>query len=124
MWFFLFPKETKVIVTSTTVAAAKDKVWGKVKIIWMHLERFLGPAFMPGKIVDSQNRIRFEMDGVKSELTGIVLLAAESSSEKESADKLQGTKGKRMIVVGDEFATLKHSLLNTVLNNQIGRAHV
>jgi hypothetical protein len=72
---------------------------------------------MPGKIVDSQNRIRFEMDGVKSELTGIVLLAAESSSEKESADKLQGTKSKKMIVIGDEFATLKHSLLHTVLTN-------
>lgn len=117
MWFFLFPKDTKVIVTSTTVAAAKDKVWGKIKLIWIHLEKYFGSNFMPGKLVDSQNRIRFEHDGVKSETRGIVLLASESSSEKESADKLQGTKAERMIVMGDEFATLKHSLLNTVLNN-------
>lgn len=117
MWFFLFPKDTKVIVTSTTVAAAKDKVWGKIKLIWIHLEKFFGPNVMPGKLVDSQNRIRYEFQGVKSETRGIVLLASESSSEKESADKLQGTKAERMIVMGDEFATLKHSLLNTVLNN-------
>jgi len=117
MWFFLFPKDTKVIVTSTTVAAAKDKVWGKIKLIWIHLEKFFGPNVMPGKLVDSQNRIRYDFQGVKSETRGIVLLASESSSEKESADKLQGTKAERMIVMGDEFATLKHSLLNTVLNN-------
>ena len=117
LWFFLFPKDTKVIVTSTTVAAAKDKVWGKIKLIWIHLEKFFGPNVMPGKLVDSQNRIRYEFQGVKSETRGIVLLASESSSEKESADKLQGTKAERMIVMGDEFATLKHSLLNTVLNN-------
>lgn len=117
MWFFLFPKDTKVIVTSTTVAAAKDKVWGKIKLIWIHLEKYFGPNIVPGKLVDSQNRIRFEHNGVKSETRGIVLLASESSSEKESADKLQGTKAERMIVMGDEFATLKHSLLNTVLNN-------
>lgn len=117
MWFFLFPKETKVIVTSTTVAAAKDKVWGKVKLVWMHLERYFGPNIMPGKLVDSQNRIRYEHNGIKSETRGIMLLASESSSEKESADKLQGTKAERMIIMGDEFATLKHSLLNTVLNN-------
>lgn len=117
MWFFLFPKDTKVIVTSTTVAAAKDKVWGKIKLIWIHLEKYFGSNIVPGKLVDSQNRIRFEHNGVKSETRGIVLLASESSSEKESADKLQGTKAERMIVMGDEFATLKHSLLNTVLNN-------
>lgn len=117
MWFFLFPKDTKVIVTSTTVAAAKDKVWGKIKLIWMHLERYFGPTIMPGKLIDSQNRIRFEHNGIKSETRGIMLLASESASDKESADKLQGTKAERMIVMGDEFATLKHSLLNTVLNN-------
>lgn len=117
MWFFLFPKDTKVIVTSTTVAAAKDKVWGKIKLIWIHLEKYFGTNLMPGRLIDSQNRIRYEFQGVKSETRGIVLLASESSSEKESADKLQGTKAERMIVMGDEFATLKHSLLNTVLNN-------
>lgn len=117
MWFFLFPKDTKVIITSTTVSAAKDKVWGKVKLVWMHLEHYFGANTMPGKLIDSQNRIRYEHNGVKSETRGIVLLASESSSEKESADKLQGTKAERMIIMGDEFATLKHSLLNTVLNN-------
>ena len=117
MWFFLFPKETKVIVTSTTVQAAKDKVWGKVKLAWTHLEKYFGANVVPGKLIDSQNRIRYEYGGVKNELNGIILLASESSSEKESADKLQGTKADRMIIIGDEFSTLKHSLLKTVLGN-------
>ena len=117
MMFFLFPFDTKVLVTSTTGGAAKQKIWGKIKQIWNHLEKWMPQGTVPGKVIDSQNLIRFELNGDKNELTGIALVPSEKSQAKESEAKIQGTKAKRMILIGDEFATLQPSLVNTALTN-------
>ncbi len=118
MMFWLFPEDVKVIVTSTTIAAAQQKVWGKVKLIWQHLARFFGgEERLPGRLMDSKNIIRYENNGVKHELRGLALVPGEKSSSKESSDKVQGTKAPIMVVVGDEFDTLEHSLVNTIFGN-------
>jgi len=118
MMFFLSPKDTKVLVTSTTVSSAQEKVWGKVKQIWNHLAKFFGgEQNLPGKLLDSKNKIRYQDGEIKSELSGITLVVGEKSRMKESAEKIQGTKQGNVILVGDEFATLEHSLVTTALTN-------
>lgn len=118
MMFFLNPKDTKVLVTSTTVSSAQEKVWGKVKQIWNHLAKFFGGEHnLPGKLLDSKNKIRYQDGEIKSELSGITLVVGEKSRMKESAEKIQGTKQGNVILVGDEFATLEHSLVTTALTN-------
>ena len=118
MMFWLDPENTKVIVTSTTISAAQQKVWGKVKLIWQHLAKFFGgEENLPGRLMDSKNTIRYEDKGVKHELRGLTLVAGDKGSARESADKLQGTKAPVFIVVGDEFDTLEHSLVNTIFGN-------
>lgn len=122
MMFWLDPENVKCIVTSTTISAAQQKVWGKIKLIWQHLCKFFGGEDnLPGKLMDSKNIIRYEDKGVKHELTGLALVAGDKGSARESADKMQGTKagGPKpvLIIVGDEFDTLEHSLVNTIFGN-------
>jgi len=118
MMFFLDPKNTKILVTSTTVSSAQEKIWGKVKQIWNHLCKFFGgEQNLPGKLLDSKNKIRYQDGDLKSELSGITLVVGEKSRMKESAEKIQGTKQGKVILIGDEFATLEHSLVTTALTN-------
>ena len=125
MMFWLDPENTKVIVTSTTVSAAQQKVWGKIKLIWQHLSKFFGgEENLPGKLMDSKNTIRYEDKGVKHDLRGLTLVAGDKGSAKESADKIQGTKAPVFIVVGDEFDTLEHSLVNTIFGNLSANAEL
>lgn len=125
MMFWLDPENTKVIVTSTTVSAAQQKVWGKIKLIWQHLCKFFGgEENLPGKLMDSKNTIRYEDKGVKHDLRGLTLVAGDKGSAKESADKIQGTKAPVFVVVGDEFDTLEHSLVNTIFGNLSANAEL
>ncbi len=120
MMFWLSPKDTQVLVTSRTVSASQSKVWGKVKQVWNHMDIFLEKhgVSLPGKLLDSKNKIRYhDENGKASELSGITLVVGEQSQSKESAAKIQGIKQTNVLLVGDEFATLEASLLNTALSN-------
>lgn len=117
MMFWLDPKNTKVLVTSITASAAAGRVWGHVKNCWTHMEGFFGAANMPGKLIDSKNKIRYENNGHKDETRGIELVVGEKSQAKQSASKVQGIKAPKLILMGDEFAELEHSLVRTALTN-------
>lgn len=123
MMFWLSPKDTQVLVTSTTVSASQSKVWGKVKQVWNHMVNYFGQEQMPGKLIDSKNKIRYQEGDISSELSGITLVVGEKSQSKESANKIQGIKQKNVILIGDEFATLEESLVKTALTNLTSNAN-
>jgi hypothetical protein len=117
MMFWIDPKNTKVLVTSITASAASGRVWGHVKNCWSHMESFFGKDNMPGKLIDSKNKIRYEVGDHKDETRGIELVVGEQSQAKASAAKIQGIKSPKLILMGDEFAELHHSLIRTALSN-------
>jgi len=118
MMFFLDPKNTKVIVTSVTSSAASGRIWGHVKNCWNHLEVFFGPGNLPGKLLESKSKIRYQdANGKGDETRGIELVVGEKSQAKASATKIQGMKAPKLILMGDEFADLEHSLVRTALTN-------
>lgn len=118
MMFFIDPKNTKVLVTSITASAASGRIWGHVKNCWNHLENCLGAGNLPGKLLESKNKIRFiDEHGKGDETRGIELVVGEKSQAKASASKIQGIKAPKLILMGDEFAELEHSLVRTALTN-------
>lgn len=118
--FLLWPTNTKVLVTSMTIASAEGKVWGHVEKYFLRASRMIGEAFMPGKLISSKHIIRRRTeDGKLSSTEGIELVPAEASEFKTSAKKLQGYKqaSGRLIMCGDEWATLSPNLLATCKEN-------
>lgn len=120
--YLIFPAETKVLVTSMTVASAEGKVWGSLLKYWNRAERRMTATFpgvvMPGKLVQSKHTIfRRTEDGKLSRKEGIELVPAEASEFKKSAEKLQGYKAKYLVVCGDEWATLAQGVLETCKEN-------
>ena len=122
--WFCSPDDTKVIVTSTSIKGARNRIWGQ--ICEFHRSATLlqngKPVVMPltGKLVDSVGIIRLDMakDGrTASQMSTIELIAAEQSQEKEAVDKLIGIKNKRVIIILDEATDLSPSVLSASFGN-------
>ena len=108
------PVNTMVIVTSTTLNAAKNRIWGSI------VDYFNSVPDMPGKMVKSLGIIRTTMPHGQAELSdkaGISLVAGEASQEKQSMDKLEGRHNKRVIMIADELPKLSPGLIKFATGN-------
>lgn len=117
--YLLDPKNTKVLVTSTTVQTAKGKIWGDISYAWDQVCAVYKSWGVPppGKKMTGDPIIRYESDGIISHKAGLELIPTQQSSEKQSMEKVQGYKNQNIIFVGDEWDTLGHGLINTVQGN-------
>lgn len=104
------PTETKVLFTSTTLAAAQMRVWKCVSELWL-------PSF-PGKMVQSKCLVRgLNKYGKFTEVTGLKLLAATGSATDDIDDGFIGIKAPRVIGCFDELSALTHGVLNACKTN-------
>lgn len=111
--FLSAPKSTMVIVTSTTLKDSRKRIWGSIRDYWQAI-----PGVAPGKLVDSQGLIRFDPgDGSASDKSGITLVAAEKSKDKEALGKLIGFKAPRLILIADELPELGESVVQAAYSN-------
>lgn len=108
------PKSCMVLVTSTTKSAATNRIWGKVIAYWNGMI-----AGACGKLMTSSYSICYfdHNTGETDHTCGIKLVAGEASKAARSADEIRGIKGDPLILIGDEFAELSHSLTNTFDEN-------
>lgn len=121
MWgllcFYASPHDTMVLVTSTSLTAAKQRVWGSVQRLWS-----LMPPDMRNmaKMVGSNGVLRYrEVDDSKAQTDtrGITLVAAEAKQDKEAVAKLIGRKMRRMILLCDELPEISPSVVTAAKGN-------
>lgn len=106
------PRNTRVLVTSTSLKDSRMRIWGRIKEYWGAV-----PG-LPGKLVDSMGMIKFvDEKGEADEGSGIVLVAGESKKEKESIKKLIGFKRARVIMIADEMPELSSTIYDAALSN-------
>jgi hypothetical protein len=119
------PEGTKVIVTSTSIKGARNRIWGQIREFHSsagYLDEKRKPVRLPipGVVVDSIGVIRLDKkkDGrTASQMSTIELIAAEQSQEKEAVDKLIGIKNERVLFVLDEAPDLSPSVLSAAFGN-------
>lgn len=114
------PHNTKVLVTSTSINAARQRIWGAVIKLFNVLPADLKKL---SKLVISTNLIKFvDPDPEKADDTtrGIELIAAEPKREANAVAKLIGRKQHRMILIGDELPDLSESI-NTAAYSNLSR---
>ena len=106
------PKDTLVLMTSTTLREARKRIWGSVMSLLTVIEG------APIKIRDSiGNAAYIDENGTLIERAGISLIAAEKSKTREAVGKFIGIKQKRVILVGDELSELSEAILQAGLSN-------
>lgn len=106
------PTDTLVMMTSTTLREARRRIWKSCMDLWNAV-----PG-LPGKVVASLGQIKgMNATGGFGESTGIVLIPAEKSREKEAIGKMVGIKQNRLILLADELPELPESIVHAAFTN-------
>jgi hypothetical protein len=111
--FLAAPRDTMVLVTSTSLKDSRKRIWGSIRDYWTSVKG------LPGKLVDSLGLIRHvDHEGkMGSDRCGISLIAGERKREKEAVGKLIGYKNKRVILIADELPELSLALMEAAVSN-------
>ena len=108
--FIADPENTLVLVTSTSIGAAKRRIWKSVMQLWKYLPEKYQKL---GKHKPSLNMIHYQpQDGsVAHDAAAICLVAAEQKQEASAVQKLVGLKNERVILIADELCELSPAVL-------------
>jgi hypothetical protein len=116
--FIAAPEDTGVLVTSTTLAEARGRIWGRIEYLWQDVcDFFGGEEFTPGELVSSSGLIRLKMDGRKDDTKGIKLVPGKESEVREGIGRMKGFKAPRMRFFADELSDLSHKLVEAAESN-------
>ena len=106
------PRDTLVLLTSTTLREARKRIWGSVISLLSVIED------APMKIRDSIGNVAYVNErGNLIERAGLSLIAAEKSKTREAVGKFIGIKQKRIFLICDELSELSPAILMAGLSN-------
>lgn len=113
------PRDTLVLMTSTTLREARKRIWGSVIGLLSVIE-----DSAPMAIRDSIGNVAYvNPQGTLIERAGLSLIAAEKSKTREAVGKFIGLKQKRVILIGDELSELSEAILQAGLTNLSKNPH-
>jgi len=107
------PSNTCVLVTSTGIKEARQRIWGSI------VKYFNAVPGLPGKLLDSIAMIRTD-DGTGRRYDskcGIHVVAGDKSKEKENIQKLIGIHVPRVFLIADELPELSPALYEAAMTN-------
>jgi hypothetical protein len=106
------PRDTLVLMTSTTLREARKRVWGSV----ISLLSVIDGA--PINIRDSLGSANYvDENGRTFDRAGLSLIAAEKSRTREAIGKFIGLKQKHVLLIGDELGELSEAIQQAALSN-------
>ncbi len=108
------PETTKVLVTSTSKLESRNRIWGQIR------DYYVGASVpLPGKLLDSFCKILLSSkdDPEAPSMSGIELIAADRTKEKEAVGKMIGIHNENVILVADELPELSPAILEAFYGN-------
>ena len=106
------PRDTLVLMTSTTLREARKRIWGSVISLLSVIEG------APINIRDSLGSANYvDENGQTFDRAGLSLIAAEKSRTREAIGKFIGLKQKNVLLIGDELGELSEAIMHAGLSN-------
>lgn len=106
------PRDTLVLMTSTTLREARKRVWGSVISLLSVID---GAPINIRDSIGSANYV--DEHGQTFDRAGLSLIAAEKSRTREAIGKFIGLKQKHVILIGDELGELSPAIKQAALAN-------
>lgn len=106
------PRDTLVLMTSTTLREARKRVWGSVISLLSVID---GAPINIRDSIGSANYV--DEHGTTFDKAGLSLIAAEKSRTREAIGKFIGLKQKNVILIGDELGELSEAIQMAALSN-------
>jgi hypothetical protein len=113
------PANTKILLTSTHLSGARDRIWGAVLQL---IDDIPDP---PCRIVDSVGLIAY-MDhatGKSYSTYGLKLVSADKKQGKRKIGKMIGGKAPRVILIADELGEISESVQEAASSNLATNPH-
>jgi hypothetical protein len=116
----IYPKDTSVIMSTTTVQALQLRIWGSVKEIHNEAKR-VRPR-LPGTVMESRCSLAFEhvTDEARDFRDGIIGVACRVGGQWVGISGYVGLKNHRIILVADEAHLMERGFLNSLANLRHG----
>lgn len=113
VWWMCAPSETKILLTSTHLAGARDRIWGAI------LQLIDDIPEPPCRIVDSIGLIAYmcPITGKSKSTFGLKLVSADKKQGKRKIDKMIGGKAPRVLLVADELGGISESVQEAFSSN-------
>ena len=122
------PAHTLAYATSTTLEAAKDKIWGSVVRYFGAIDPSIRGCLT--LVNNPSPQIYVEFNNARVSSAGIKLVACSSAQGREAVNKLQGAKANsapnalsvrdeghsRLILMADELSDLTHAIISAMDN--------
>lgn len=106
------PRDTLVLMTSTTLREARKRVWGSVISLLSVID---GAPINIRDSIGSANYV--DENGQTFDKAGLSLIAAEKSRTRDAIGKFIGLKQKHVILIGDELGELSPAIKQAALAN-------
>lgn len=108
--FMRMPESTTVLVTSTDLRGARQRIWGSITDLIAYIDD------APWKVKDSIGVIAYDAGDGKPSRSGIRLATADKSQSKHKVGKLIGIKSKRVILIADELGDMGPNIQEAAFN--------
>lgn len=106
------PRDTLVLMTSTTLREARKRIWGSVISLLSVID---GAPINIRDSIGSANYV--DENGQTFDRAGLSLIAAEKSRTREAIGKFIGLKQKHVLLIGDELGELSEAIQQAALAN-------
>lgn len=110
LFFLCNPGDSGVICLSTTIDAAKRRIWREVSRFYEEILKKVGPNFFGLRQVNNPKPAIFSDDKDTSHMIGIV--AVGQGHEEEGIRTLKGFHPKRILVICDELDSISKSVVD------------
>ena len=117
-YYFLWPNETIVLISSTDLRGLELRVWGEIKML--HEQAITRFPQLPGELLESKHAITTDIideDGDTRDLRkGIIGIPCIQGGRFIGLGKWTGIKQKRRLLIADEAQFMGSSFLSAIAN--------
>ena len=117
IWWMCCPEGSAVLIASTTIAAALQRIWKNVSEFYLTAARRTGGIGESVIIGKPRPEIRTKQ---KDFAHGLFVVAVAQGDVQKAIDELKGRHPRRIMVVGDETDSISQAIIDVCANLAVG----
>jgi hypothetical protein len=120
LFFLCAPFDTVIPINSTTIPAAKRRIWKPIVEFYFRLRKVVGP--LAGQLLSAPTPriVPIRPDGKYDESSGIHLVPVAKGDEQKAVEYMKGCHKKRVLQVGDETDSISRAAIDVQDNLRAG----
>lgn len=117
LWYLAAPNDSAVLIASTTIDAAKKRIWKNIRQYYTELVKMFGKVGETVLIGNPRPCIRSSKTDTAH---GIYVVAVAKGEIEKGVEALKGFHPKRLMMIGDEADSIGQAVVDVGVNQEIG----